>query len=125
QCGVKSPPQQTCSDDKTLHLYSLLMTNTFQRAVDGMAEPVDDHIDIFRRRDIGRREQDVIPPPAVPRYRTRVATKPAFEGCGLDPQIELERGIERRARGAVGDPFHRPEQAAPTGGAHTPGIAEH
>ncbi len=54
----------------------------------------------------------------------RVATKPTFEGCGLDPLIELERRIERRARGAVGDQFDRLEQAAPSDVADMPVIAE-
>src|SRR5260370_1899657 len=54
----------------------------------------------------------------------RVAGKPAFERRGLDPLIELERGIERRARCAIGNQFDGLEEAAPTDVADVPGIAE-
>src|SRR5260370_6851534 len=54
----------------------------------------------------------------------RVAGKPAFERRGLDPLIELERGIERRARCAIGNQFDGLEEAAPTDVADVPVIAE-
>ena len=105
-------------------LLLLLVTDTFQRAVDGVAQPVDDHVDIVRCRDIGRREQDMIAAAAVHGSAGRVAAKPAFERGGLDPLVELERGIERRARGAIGNQFDRLEQAAAPDVADMPVIAE-
>ena len=41
----------------------------------------------------------------------RITAEPALEGFRLDPCIELERGIERRAGGAVGDKLDRVEKA--------------
>src|SRR6478672_2492540 len=61
---------------------------------------------------------------AVHGSAARVAAQPAFEGYGLDPLIELERGIERRARGAIGDQFDRLEQAAPANVTDVTVIAE-
>src|SRR5712675_83757 len=61
---------------------------------------------------------------AVHRSAPRIAAKPAFEGYSLDPLIELERGIERRARGAVGHQFDGLEQAASADVADMPVIAE-
>src|SRR5450759_4109017 len=100
------------------------MTNTFQRIVDGMVQPVDDCVDIVRRRYVGWREQDMIAAAAVHRPARRVAGKPAFERCGLDPLIELERGIEWRARSTIGNQFDGLEEAAPTDVADVPVIAE-
>src|SRR5258708_18738304 len=54
----------------------------------------------------------------------RVAAKPAFERRGLDPLMELERGIERRPGGAIGDQLDRLEQAAAADVADMPVIAE-
>src|SRR5260370_10923123 len=54
----------------------------------------------------------------------RVAGKPAFERRGLDPLIELERGIARRARCAIGNQFDGLEEAAPTDVADVPVMAE-
>src|SRR5665811_2115539 len=89
-----------------------------------MVQPVDDYVDIVRRRDVGWREQDMIAAAAVHRSARRVAGKPAFERRGLDPLIELERGIERRARCAIGNQFDGLEEAAPTDVADVPVIAE-
>src|SRR5882757_2403881 len=100
------------------------MTNTFQSAVDGMAEPVDDHIDIFSRCDVGRRQQHVIAAAAVDRSARRITGKPAFERRRLDLVIELESRIERLSRGAIGDQLNRPEQAAPADVADVPVIAK-
>src|SRR5260221_8964320 len=66
----------------------------------------------------------MIPLAAVHSSAHRVATEPAFEGCGFNPQIELERRIERRARGAVGDQFDRLKQAAAADIADMAMIAE-
>src|ERR1700741_4099103 len=100
------------------------MTNTFQGAVDGLAKPVDDHVDIFSRRDIGRRQQHVIAAAAVDRAARRIAGKAALERRRLDFLVELESGIERLSRGAIGNQLDRPEQAAPTDVADMPVIAK-
>src|SRR5450756_1185200 len=61
---------------------------------------------------------------AVDRSARRVAGQSVFERRGLDPLVQLERGIERRARGTVGDQLDGPEQAAPADVADMPVIAE-
>ena len=101
-----------------------LVIDTSQCAVDRGAEPVDDHVDVIRRRDVGRREQDVVAAAAVHRPAGRVAGKPALERGGLDLLVELEGGIERLAAGAVGDQLDGLEQAAPADVADMAVIAE-
>src|ERR1700730_5498460 len=49
---------------------------------------------------------------AVRRAAGRIAAEAAFERGGLDSLVELEAGVERRAAGAIGHQFDRPEQAA-------------
>src|SRR5438445_1292469 len=105
-------------------LLLLLMTHTLQRAVDGLAQAVDDHIDIVRRRDIGRREQDVIAAATVHASARGIAAKAAFEGDGLDALVQFQRGIERRAVTAIGDELDGLEQAAPPDVADMPVITK-
>src|SRR5437588_12206001 len=88
-----------------LFILLLLMTNTFQRSVDGLAEPVDDHVDILRCRNIGRRQQHVVAAAAIRRSARGVTGKATLEGSRLDPRVELERGIERFTAGAIGHQF--------------------
>ena len=88
------------------------MTNTLQGDVDGLAEPVDDHVDIAVAADVRRRQHDVIADAAVHGAAHRIAGKPARKRLGLDARMQLERGIERRSRGAIGDELDRLEQAA-------------
>src|SRR6266478_1172788 len=54
----------------------------------------------------------------------RVTGEAAFERGGLDPLVELEAGIERRAAGAIGDQLDGLEQAAASDIADVPVIAE-
>src|SRR6476620_7802506 len=100
------------------------MTNTFQGAVDGLAEPVDDHVDIFSRRDIRWRQQHVIATAAVDRAARRITGKAALEPRRLDLAVALESGIERLSLGAIGHELDRPEQAAPADVADMPVIAK-
>ena len=74
--------------------------------------------------DVRRRQHDVIADAAVHGAAHRIAGEPARERLGLDLGIELERGIERRPRRAVGDQFDRPKQAAPPDIADMAVIAE-
>src|SRR5262245_13885537 len=61
---------------------------------------------------------------AVHRAAHRIAAEPELERPRLDPRIELLRGIERRARRAVGDELDCPEQAAAPDVADVTVIAE-
>src|SRR5439155_26042163 len=100
------------------------MTNALQGFVDGMAKPVDDHVNVSGRRNIGWRQQDVVADAPVNRSARRVAGKSAFERSRLDPVVKLEAGIDRLSRGAIGDEFDRREQAAAADVADMPVIAQ-
>src|SRR5262249_8973232 len=102
----------------------LLMAHTLQRGVDGLAKPVDNHVDIVRCRDIGWREQDMVAAATIHSPARGVATKAAFEGDSLDALVKLERRIERRAGGAGADHLDGLEQAAAPDVADMPVIAE-
>src|SRR5258707_618213 len=84
--------------------FLLLVTNRFQCTVYRSAEPVDDHVDVVRCRDVRRCEQDVIAAAAVHRPAGRITGEAGFQRRRLDPLVEPEGGIRRRAAGAIGDP---------------------
>src|SRR5882724_12015764 len=100
------------------------MTHTLQRTVDGLTQPVDDHVDILRCRDIGRREQDMIAAATVHASARGITAKPAFEGHRLDPRVELQRGIERRAGCTIGNQLDGLKKSAPSDIADMPVIAK-
>src|SRR5205807_9189782 len=105
-------------------LLLLLMTHTLQRAVDGLTQAVDDHVDIVRRRDIGRREQDMIAAATIHASARGITAEPAFEGDRLDALVQFQRRIERRAGGAIGDQVDGLEQAAAPDVADMPVITK-
>src|SRR6266481_9500373 len=105
-------------------LLLLLPTNGLQCAVYRRAEPVDDHVDVVWRRDVGRCEQDMVAAAAIHRPAGRITGETTFERGGLDPLVEFEVGIERRAAAAIGDQFDGLEQATPADIADMPVIAE-
>src|SRR5215216_6998257 len=123
-CAVKHDAASKPVAMTILFILFLLMAHTLQRAVDGLAKPVDDHVDILRRRDIGRREQDMIAAAAVHASARGIAAEAAFESDCLDALVQFQRRIERRAGGAVGDEFNGLEQAAAPDVADVPVIAE-
>ena len=53
-----------------------------------------------------------------------IAGQAAFEGCGLDPRVELERRVEGRLGRAVAHELDRLEQAAAADVADMPVVAE-
>src|SRR5258707_15136176 len=61
---------------------------------------------------------------AIHRPACRITGEAVFERGGLDPLMELEAGIERRAAGAIGDQLDGLEQAASAHIADVPMIAE-
>src|SRR6185437_2424469 len=45
--------------------FLLLLTDAFQCLVHGAAESIDDHVDVVRRRNVGRREQHMVAAAAI------------------------------------------------------------
>ena len=76
------------------------------------------------RRDVGRRDDDVVALLAVDRAAHRIAGQAARDGLRLDALVQLQRRIEDRLGGAVGDELQRPEQAAAANVADMAVVAE-
>src|SRR5262249_5611582 len=101
-----------------------LVIDASQRGIDGRAEPVDDHINIAWRADVGWRQQHMVAVLAVRRAAARLPAKAPRERTRLDPLIELETRIEGFPCGAISNQSARLEQAAPADVADMAVVAE-
>ena len=89
-----------------------------------MTQSIDDLVDIVRCCDIRGRKQDMVAALAICGSTGRITGKAAFECGGLDPLIDLERRIERRARAAIRNQLDGLEQPTSPDIADVPVIAK-
>src|SRR5258706_5789252 len=81
-----------------------------ERVVHSVAEPFHDGIDVGGRRDIGRRDADMVAVLAVHGAAHRVDRQAARERGLFDALVQFQGGIESCLGGPVDDQFDRLEQ---------------
>ena len=92
--------------------------------LDAAIEAFDDEIDVGRRCDIRRRQQNVITALAIDGAGARIAGEPSLEHGVLDLHVDGQTRIERCLRLPIRNKLERPEQSAPANVADARMIAK-
>lgn len=84
----------------------------FHRGIDGVAQPLDDGVDVGGRRDERRGDEHVVAAPAIDGAAHRVDHQSVGHSRLLDSRVQLQRRVERRLGAAACNEFDGLEQAA-------------